>query len=338
MSTESIPAVTVRDWQQQLTELVTTPEQLLEQLQLPEELLEAAKAVSAHFPLRVPQAYVNKIRPRSLHDPLLRQILPIGAEFTEAEGFSLDPLEESESNPVTGVIHKYHGRVLFVAASQCAIHCRYCFRRHFNYHDNSPSRAQWEQALTYVQQHKEIDEVILSGGDPLSVSDKQVGWLLDQIESIDHVARIRIHSRLPVVLPDRITRSELIPRLKSCPKQTVMVVHCNHSQELGRDVCEALQSISQAGITLLNQTVLLKGVNDNTDCLSELSKQLFKNGALPYYLHLLDKVSGTAHFEVAEQSATAIYTELQARLPGYLVPRLVREEPGARNKTLICHS
>jgi len=335
MSNRYIAIEPARDWQEQLTSLVTTPEALFNILNLPESMLPAARKAAAQFPLRVPRAYLDKIQPERIDDPLLRQIMPIDDELREITGFSLDPLQETGSNPVSGVIHKYHGRVLFIAAPQCAIHCRYCFRRHFNYTDNSPSRNQWEAALDYVRENTEIDEVILSGGDPLSVSDRQIEWLLSQLDAMPQITRIRIHSRLPIVLPDRVTCSELAPILQNSKKQMILVVHCNHPQELAADVSTALLALKDTGTTLLNQTVLLRGVNDNAPVLTELSKKLFSNGVLPYYLHLLDKVSGTAHFDLSKRSALQIHAKLQATLPGYLVPKLVREEAGAAHKTLI---
>lgn len=329
-----IPHSSLVTWQEQLINILTSPEELCELLDLPTEYLAPAIKSAQQFPLRVPHPYLQRIQKGNPRDPLLRQVLPLGEELHVTEGFSNDPLEESNSNPAPGVIHKYHGRVLFIGAQQCAIHCRYCFRRHFDYQLNTPSRTQWIEAINYVRARTEIDEVILSGGDPLSVSDKQFCWLLRQIEQLPHIKRLRIHTRLPIVVPNRVT-DELLNAIKRSPKKTVFVVHCNHPQEIDAEVEFALNQLKNTGTTLLNQTVLLKNVNDSAITLSSLSKKLFHCGVLPYYLHLLDRVAGTAHFEVNEPEARALHVRLQSILPGYLVPKLVREEPGAKQKTLI---
>lgn len=334
MSSSTIPLSPLVTWQEQLANLLTSAEELCRLLQLPPEYLQPAIRAAQQFPLRVPHPYLQRIKKGDPADPLLRQILPLGEELDFTEGFSHDPLQERSSNPVPGVIHKYHGRVLFIGANQCAIHCRYCFRRHFDYQLNTPSRAQWYGAVNYVRERTEIDEVILSGGDPLSISDKQFSWLLKQIEDIPHVDRIRIHTRLPIVVPSRVT-DELLNALTFNTKKTVFVVHCNHPQEIDADVEFALNQLKNTGTTLLNQTVLLKNVNDSAITISALSKKLFQCGVLPYYLHLLDRVAGTAHFEVSEPDARTLHASLQSRLPGYLVPKMVREEPGAKQKSLI---
>lgn len=334
MIQRTIPTWQSLSWQEELSSLITDPAQLITQLELPESLLEQATLANSLFPLRATSSYVARIQKGDINDPLLRQILPIGAERSSPAGYSADPLEEEAFNPAPGVIHKYHGRLLLVSASQCAINCRYCFRRHFDYQANTPSRAQWQESLAYIRSNPSIDEVILSGGDPLAVSDKQLAWLVEQIESIPHVARLRIHSRLPIVLPNRIT-SDLVNCLKNSRLQCVMVVHSNHPNEIDQQVEKQLQQLRTAEITLLNQSVLLKGVNDSASCLVSLSKRLFQCGILPYYLHLLDKVAGASHFDVSGTQALALHKELLATLPGYLVPKLVREVPHATSKTPV---
>lgn len=334
MIQRTIPTWQSLSWQEELSSLITSPSQLLSLLELPETLLEAAEQANQLFPLRVTQSYLSRMRKGDINDPLLKQVLPLEAELETAQGYTADPLEEQSFNPATGVIHKYHGRVLLVSASQCAINCRYCFRRHFDYQANTPNRAQWQEALNYIHQTPSIDEVILSGGDPLAISDKQLCWLIEQIEAIPHIARLRIHTRLPVVLPSRIT-DLLCQSLQKSPLQCVVVVHVNHPSELDSQVENQLNRLRTAGITLLNQSVLLKGVNDSASCLVSLSKRLFQCGILPYYLHLLDKVTGASHFDVDETAALAIHNELLATLPGYLVPKLVKEVPHAPSKTPV---
>lgn len=335
MIQRTIPTWQSVSWQEELSSLITDPAELLKQLELPESLLEDAIKANKLFPLRVTQSYLSRIKRGDINDPLLKQIMPLGEELSSPSNYITDPLAEQSFNPAPGVIHKYHGRVLLISASQCAINCRYCFRRHFDYQANTPSRAEWQEALDYIASNETIDEVILSGGDPLAVSDKQLSWLITQIEAIKHVSRLRIHTRLPVVLPNRIT-SELVASLASSRLQCVIVVHVNHAAEIDEHVEKKLILLKNANITLLNQSVLLKGVNDSASCLVSLSKQLFRCGILPYYLHLLDKVTGAAHFDVDESSAIALQADLLAALPGYLVPKLVREVPNAASKTAVC--
>ncbi|WP_396588443.1 EF-P beta-lysylation protein EpmB [Bermanella sp. R86510] len=322
-------------WQQQLSSAPLSAESLLAQLNMPAHLLPHAHAGAQQFPIRAPFAYLQKIEKGNPDDPLFKQIWPFSSEGESSpDGYSLDPLGEAEANAVPGIVHKYHGRVLLIVNGSCAIHCRYCFRRHFPYSDNTLSTAQWKQALTYIEQDTSINEVILSGGDPLSSNDKRLFLLMEQIEKIEHVTRLRIHSRLPVVLPDRITPA-LCERLKQSRLNVVMVIHSNHVQELGPDVAQAMTRLRHAGIHLLNQTVLLRGINDHSHKLAELSEGLFDMGVLPYYLHLLDEVVGAHHYQVSLSEGQAIMAELQARLPGFLVPKLVKEVAGEPHKILI---
>ena len=282
--------------------------------------------------MRVPEAYLSRIAHGDINDPLLRQVLPLSEETLSPAGYVLDPLEESEHRPAKGLIHKYAGRVLLIASPTCAINCRYCFRRHFPYSDNSPSRAQWQEALGYLRDDSTIHEAILSGGDPLAASDRQLAWLVEQLENIPHLKRLRIHTRLPVVIPDRINE-DLLGWLGTTRLQKVVVLHINHANEIDQAVVDACTRLKQAGATLLNQSVLLRDVNDNVTALAALSERLLEAGILPYYLHVLDPVQGAAHFDVADNEARELVSQLRAHLPGFLMPRLVREIPGKESKT-----
>lgn len=322
-------------WQQQLAKVTHSAAELLEILQLPNAYLPAAIEGAEAFPLRVPFAYLNRIKKGDINDPLLRQIWPVDEENQfPPQGYVLDPLGENQSNTTPGIVHKYQGRLLLITNGSCAIHCRYCFRRHFPYQENKLSRQQWLTALEYVQKDRSIQEVILSGGDPLSSSDERLFHLIEAIEAIPHVTRLRIHTRLPIVIPARIT-SALLDRLTASRLNIVMVVHANHANEIDEEVGAALNSIFKAGIHLLNQSVLLKGVNDSEQALVDLSEKLFQYQTLPYYLHLLDKVVGAHHFDVNEDTARQLVANIQLKLPGFLVPKLVRETAGCGSKTII---
>lgn len=322
-------------WQQQLAQVTHSAAELLAILQLSPDYLPAAIEGAQAFALRVPYAYLKRIKPGDINDPLLRQIWPFHAENqAPPEGYVLDPLGENQSNTTPGIVHKYQGRVLLITNGSCAIHCRYCFRRHFPYQANALSRQQWANALAYVQKDDSIQEVILSGGDPLTSSDVRLFHLIDAIEAIPHVTRLRIHTRLPIVIPARITDA-LLDRLSTSRLNIVMVVHANHANEIDDEVGETLKRIFRSGIHLLNQSVLLKGVNDSEQALIDLSEKLFQYHALPYYLHLLDKVVGAHHFDVNEDTARQLVTKIQLKLPGFLLPKLVREVAGCGSKTLI---
>lgn len=322
------------DWQHGLANLISDPLVLCERLQLDLHINDQVRAAMQSFPLRVTESFVACMEKGNPQDPLLLQVLPLGLEVQDWDSWSADPLAESSFCKSQGLIHKYHGRVLLIAAPQCAINCRYCFRRHFDYAENSPSRKDWQHAFNYIQADPSIDEVILSGGDPLVVSDKQLAWLLEQIGNIEHVKRLRIHSRLPIVLPARIT-PELLAILSTSRLQCVMVVHCNHPNEISEEVANCLQTFRKYNITALNQSVLLKNINDRSEIFTKLSIKLFESGVLPYYLHLLDKVKGARHFSVSREEARALYKNLRATLPGYLVPQLVEEVPGSDSKSIV---
>ncbi|WP_346838620.1 EF-P beta-lysylation protein EpmB [Microbulbifer sp. SAOS-129_SWC] len=321
-----------RRWQEEMADLVTDPRELLAHLQLdPAQLPQALDAAGA-FALRVPRPFLNRIRPGDPRDPLLLQVLPGAPELAPRAGFSADPLEERDANPVPGVVHKYRGRLLLIAAGQCAVNCRYCFRRAFPYGDNHLNRSQWQAALDYIRARSELREVILSGGDPLVLGDRQLAWLAGELAAIPQLDKLRVHSRLPIVAPSRITE-ELLEWFSGGRLKPVLVLHCNHANEIDAEVRAALARLRAAGVTLLNQAVLLRGVNDSTAALEQLSETLFDAGVLPYYLHQLDRVQGAAHFEVQDSSALALVEQLRQRLPGYLIPKLVREVPGKASKT-----
>lgn len=318
-------------WQQALVNVIHEPEELFQLLELDTALLPQAKEAAKLFDLRVPRRFVAKMQKGNLQDPLLRQILPIAEECIEEKNYSADPLAEVQFNPIAGMLHKYHGRVLLTVTSACGINCRYCFRRHFPYAENNVGKQGRERILQYLRQDPSIQEVIYSGGDPLLAGDDYLQELTQQIFTIPHIKRLRIHSRLPVVLPERITK-DFIDWFAQKDRQNILVLHCNHAQELDADIAKAVQELKLAGVTVLNQAVLLRGVNDDAQTQIELSEALFAHGILPYYLHLLDKVQGAAHFDVAYEKAQMLYKAMQAKLAGFLVPKLVREIPGAANK------
>ncbi|WP_343224020.1 EF-P beta-lysylation protein EpmB [Oceanobacter mangrovi] len=327
-------AKTQSNWHEILANSIRSGQQLLQQLQLSNHPELASQAAENDFPVLVPRPWLELMKPADPLDPLLLQVLPQAAETLSQPGYVSDPLGEIATNVQPGIIHKYQGRLLLIAATGCAVNCRYCFRRHFDYADNRLSRQQWQQSLDYVRNNPEISEVILSGGDPLMLKDVHLAELVSAIEAIPHVKRLRIHSRLPVVIPARITES-LTAMLASSRLDCVLVLHINHPQEISAELQGGVTLLKQHGITLLNQSVLLKGINDQADILVGLSEKLFQIGILPYYLHLLDKVAGAQHFDMPLQQAQALYQQLHARLPGYLLPRLAQEESGMTGKTLI---
>jgi EF-P beta-lysylation protein EpmB len=321
-------------WQDAFAGAIRDPAELLRMLNLDPALLPAAQATAARFPLRVPRGFIARMRSGDPDDPLLRQVLPLAAELEPAPGFVADPLDEQATQAAPGVLHKYPGRALLITTGACAVHCRYCFRREFPYAEHHAGVDEWRPALAYLAGDSSVREVILSGGDPLALSDRRLGELLTALDRIPHLERLRIHSRIPVVLPERID-SGLLETLVRTRLRLVVVIHANHPREIDEAVGVALQRLAGIGATLLNQTVLLWGVNDAPGILAELSETLFAARVLPYYLHLLDPVCGTAHFAVKESAALAIMKGLRQRLPGYLAPRLVREQPGQRAKTLV---
>jgi L-lysine 2,3-aminomutase len=314
-------------WQQALRDAVRDPRELLAMLGLERAALAVSAEAAAQFPLRVPRGFVARMRPGDPLDPLLRQVLPLDEEMRPVPGFSLDAVGDAAAVAGHGVIHKYEGRALLVATGNCAIHCRYCFRRHFPYAEQTAAAGGWREAIAVLREDASITEVILSGGDPLSLSTAKLEELTSLLRGIGHLRRLRIHTRLPVVLPERVD-GPLLAWIASLPWPVAVVLHANHAREFAPDVDAALSRLRAAGANLLNQAVLLRGVNDSVAALAALSERGFEAGVLPYYLHQLDRVSGAAHFEVDDQEARRLHAGLVGSLPGYLVPKLVREVPG----------
>jgi EF-P beta-lysylation protein EpmB len=318
-------------WQALLAQAVKSTDELLTLLQIdPAEL--KTRPLTDNFPLRVPHAFVERMHRGDSRDPLLLQVLPVQQETQETAGFLHDPLAELDAMPVPGLLHKYQGRALLTVTGACAVHCRYCFRRHFPYAEANPVTGHWQQSIEYIRQHPDITEVILSGGDPLTLTDARLQSLAGQLATIDHLRTLRIHSRLPVVLPDRVDEN-LLSWLAAQRLKIVMVIHCNHPNEIDAGVIAAMDRLRRAGVVLLNQSVLLRNINDEAATLIQLSERLFAAGVLPYYLHQLDRVQGAAHFEVDDRIARKLIDAVSAALPGYLVPRLVQEIPGMHGKT-----
>ena len=322
-----------QNWKSQLSDLITDPQELLNILNLSQDdLLSGAILASEQFKLRIPRAFVEKMDVSNPKDPLLLQVLPHHLELEEHEGFVTDPLGEEQANHLPGVLHKYESRFLLTLTGACAVHCRYCFRRHFPYQENLPKNNDWENIQNYILEHAQINEIILSGGDPLTISNQKLETWIKRLESIEQIQTLRIHTRVPVVIPTRLD-DELLTLLKKSRLRIVIVIHSNHANELDDFTVLQLKKFSNENITILNQAVFLKGVNDCADVLVALSKRLFEARVMPYYLHVLDKVKGAQHFDLNHVIIEQIYTELLARLPGYLVPKLVREIAGEKNKT-----
>ena len=319
-------------WQQALRDAIRTPRELIAFLQLDPGSVSALDG-AMDFPMLVPRSFAARMRKGDPNDPLLRQVLPDPSERESVQGFHQDPLEEMRFAS-DGVIRKYSGRALLITTGACPVHCRYCFRRHFPYADQLASRQRWSRAVAALRREPDLTEVILSGGDPLTLTNDAIIELIRAVEALESVHTLRLHTRFPIVIPERVDRG-LLKLLTETRMRTVMVVHCNHPNEIDTAVQSALLELKAAGVHLLNQSVLLNHVNDNEEDLAQLSERLFGAGVLPYYLHLLDPVAGTAHFDVAETRATALIAGLRWRLPGYLVPRLVRELPGEPGKTVI---
>ena len=317
---------------QQLADVVTEPDELLRLLGLENHAeLAAGRDARQLFALRVPRAFIARMKPGDAQDPLLLQVLTQREEFIQASGYSADPLDE-QSSVVPGLLHKYRNRALLLVKGGCAVNCRYCFRRHFPYQDNPGNKRSWQTAIDYIATHPELDEIIFSGGDPLMAKDHELTWLIDALAQIPHLKRLRIHSRLPVVIPARITDG-LCQMLAETRLQVLMVTHINHAQEIDASLAAAMQQLKRAGVTLLNQSVLLRGVNNDAQALADLSNALFDAGILPYYLHVLDKVQGAAHFYVSDEEARALVRTLLTQVSGYMVPKLAREIGGEPSKT-----
>ncbi len=334
-STRQTPAAEdAPNWQAALRDAISSPAQLLEYLGIDPALPSLDFERLRAFPLRVPRGFAARMSRFNPQDPLFLQVWPSHREAEEVEGFTLDAVGDLDAARGDGVIQKYAGRALLITTGACAVHCRYCFRRHFPYNENASSREQWRPTLERIAKDTSVSEIILSGGDPLSLSNERLRGLLLALSGLSHIKRLRIHSRQPIVLPERIDQ-ELVDLLRKVPQDKVMVVHANHANELDHTVKLACELLKDAGLTLLNQSVLLRGINDNCEDLLNLHTRLFQLGILPYYLHLMDRVQGAAHFNVSEARARQLMQDLMARSPGYLVPRLAREVPNMPSKQWI---
>lgn len=322
-------------WQHLLAQAIRDPAKLIDYLQLPEHPRYKPLLINKKHPLLAPLSYVDKIKKGCWDDPLLKQILPLEEERHDIKGYTSDPVGDLNASVATdtGILQKYHGRALIITTGTCAVHCRYCFRKEYPY-DAKPARNNWQYVIETISNDSSLHEVILSGGDPLVLSDKRLASLCQQLAAIPHINTLRFHTRLPIVLPQRID-THFLHWFSALPIKKVVVVHANHPNEIDSVVGNTLRALAHTGATVLNQSVLLKGVNDNLEALEQLSHRLFHYQTLPYYLHVLDKVSGTAHFDITEQHALILMAQLRNRLSGYLVPKLVREISGRRSKTPI---
>ncbi len=322
------------DWHQALAHAIRDPDELVDLLGLPEDFREPARRTAKLFPLLVPRSYLQRIHPGDVDDPLLAQVLPLGIEEEVVPGFDADPVGDTAARRAPGLLHKYVGRALLITTGACAVHCRYCFRRQYPYGDEPRRLADWDEAFATIAADSSLHEVILSGGDPLMLTDLRLAEICERIARIPHVARLRLHTRLPIVLPERVTDRLLAILLEAGPTP-IVVVHANHPQELVGSCADALRKMVRAGITVLNQAVLLRSVNDTVDAQAGLCEALVDLGVIPYYLHQLDRVAGAAHFEVEETIGRQLMGELRRRLPGYAVPRYVRETAGGEFKDIL---
>ncbi len=327
------PAAT-ESWQRGLATAVRDPDELLDLLQLSDEWREPARRAAQLFPLMVPRSFLERMEVGNPYDPLLLQVLPLGAEEIVPDDYSLDAVGDQDAKRAPGLLQKYAGRALMIATGACAVHCRYCFRRHYAYGEDPKRLVDWEPAFQVLRKDDSIHELILSGGDPLMLTDRRLGELCALLQTIPHLRRLRVHTRLPIVLPERVT-PQLLELLTAGPLTPIVVVHSNHPRELSGSCSDALRQLVRAGCTVLNQAVLLRGINDDADTLAELCEKLVDLGVMPYYLHQLDRVIGTAHFEVAEARGLELIAALRPRLPGYAIPQFVREIAGAPHKVPI---
>lgn len=322
------------DWKESMRQAIRDPHELCELLDLPPQWAIEAQAANADFGLFAPREYVARMKPGDPHDPLLLQVLPTSHETMEVAGFGSDPVGDQSATVTPNLLHKYEGRVLLMATGVCAIHCRYCFRRHFPYEQSPPHADAWDAAVERIAADDSIGEVILSGGDPLTLTDEQLARLVTKIAAVDHVQRLRIHTRLPIVIPARVTDG-LLDLLRKTRLTPVVVVHANHAQELDVAASAALRLIADTGAMLFNQAVILRNINDTAAAQMALCERLLAARTTPYYLHEFDRVAGAAHFEAEAETGLEIIAHLRENLPGYAVPRLVRELPGEKSKTWI---
>ncbi|MEL0636540.1 EF-P beta-lysylation protein EpmB [Marinomonas sp. TI.3.20] len=321
-------------WSQHLSKALTSLPELIQHLALPTNMVKDGNEAQNTFKLLVPRPYLSRIEPGNPLDPLLLQILPSAAEMRLVPGYTTDPLEEADHSPQKAIVHKYKRRLLVITTGTCAVNCRYCFRRHFPYGENQLAQAEWQSVIDYLKAHPEVNEVILSGGDPLMMKDALLADKIHKLEALPQIKRLRIHSRLPVVIPQRVC-DEMLAWIKNSRLDIIMVWHINHANEVDEDVIHAAQQLKHAGVTLLNQGVLLKGINDSVKAQVDLSEAVFKAGLLPYYMFTLDPVEGAAHFDISVEQAQRLMGKVAAELPGYLVPRLAKEIPGKQAKTVF---
>ncbi len=317
-------------WQKELAKAITDPAKLIKMLGLPDELIQPAQLATEIFPLKVTRHFLQLMKYADINDPLLRQILPINSENEVIKNYNTDPVGDNKSAISAGLLQKYNGRALIISTGACAVHCRYCFRKHFPYNEENGLRV-WDSTLKKLRSQADIREIILSGGDPLSLSDSRFERVVEDLQKIPHLKRLRIHTRLPIVLPERITE-RLISTLAQSRFQTIIILHCNHPNELSTILKPYLSRLKKSGITLMNQAVLLRGVNDKIEVQNKLSERLFEFGVLPYYLHLLDSVTGASHFEVDEKFVKKLEVKMRETLPGYLIPKIVKEIAGEKYK------
>ena len=322
------------NWREALADAITDPAELCRVLGLPPSTAAAAERAAGVFPLFVPRTYLSRIRPGDPHDPLLLEVLPHEDELDEVPQFTIDPVGEAEATQAGGLLWKYRGRCLILATGACGVHCRFCFRRHFPCRRSFKAVEDWRPAVERIAADGSIAEVILSGGDPLALEDTRLARLARRLAEIRHLRRLRVHTRLPIVIPQRVNE-ELLAWLRGTRLPTMMVVHVNHPAEIDGPVAAALVRLVDAGVPVLSQSVLLRGVNDRREVLAELCERLVDLRVMPYYLHQLDRVAGAAHFEVAEETGVELLRGLRARLPGYAVPRYVREARGLPNKVVL---
>jgi EF-P beta-lysylation protein EpmB len=321
-------------WQDALKDAVRDPEELLRLLDLPHSAIDGATDSHEQFPLLVPRGFAARMRPGDPFDPLLRQVLPVANELQNRPGFVTDPVDDGSAARQPGLLQKYHGRALIITTGACAVHCRYCFRRHFPYWQAPRSLAEWRPVINEIAADSSLSEVILSGGDPLTIVDSALAKLIEELAAIPHLRRLRVHTRLPIVIPERVTE-ELVVLLRDCGLTPIVVVHANHANELDGHVAAALAKLADAGIMLLNQAVLLAGVNDSVEAQFQLCERLVNLRVIPYYLHQLDRVAGAAHFEVPIKRGRRVIEQLRTQLPGYAVPRYVAEVAGQPSKSLL---
>ncbi len=332
MSSVAVFSPQNRDWKSVVSESFRDLDALLEFCEI--DGLRTEIQANQEFTFRVTRYFASLIEKGNALDPLLLQVLPDAYELQMVDGYSEDAVGDRLSMPLPGLIHKYHGRVLLTLTGACAIHCRYCFRRHYPYSESNTDYCVNSEVVKYLSRHTEVNEVILSGGDPLMLSDQKLANLVTSLNQVPHIRSLRIHSRVLSVLPERVTQG-LINTLHQFRGRVVFVTHINHPKEISEPNQTAFHLLSQQGYRLFNQSVLLKRVNDSPQTLAELSNKLFESHIIPYYLHRLDKVQGAAHFDLTAEESCRIYKQLRNRLPGYLLPAMVEELPGRASKTPV---